>query len=91
MSLSLEEVKEIAKAAVKEVSLSKEDIELVVAVKETLVTLGVDASEPLKMQNRFQSLRTSGKSKGALGKKIIMFILGAILSGIAGYTGITPI
>jgi len=87
MSLSLEELKGIARAAAKEASLSKEDIGLivVVAVKETLVTLGVDASEPLEMQKDFQSLRTSRKSKEELGKKLRMFFLGAILSGIAGF------
>lgn len=71
--------------------LTKEDAEDLVkrTVKETLISMGVDTSDPLEMQRDFQTLRefrctlTAMRSKGLL-TFVAIFIAGLISLVILG-------
>ncbi|MFA7063736.1 MAG: hypothetical protein WC132_06330 [Methanomethylophilus sp.] len=53
------------------------------AVKQTLVQLGVDTSDPLAMQRDFQHLRQWRESGEDLKRKGTLALLGIFLSGLA--------
>ena len=53
------------------------------AVKQTLIQLGVDTSDPLAMQRDFQHLRQWRQSGDSLKDKGMLAILGIFLSGLA--------
>jgi uncharacterized protein involved in exopolysaccharide biosynthesis len=78
-------VEEAANLAAAKVSLHRAEVNQVVAeaVKQTLIQLGVDTSDPLAMQRDFQHLRQWRQSGDSLRDKGMLAILGIFLSGLA--------
>lgn len=78
-------VDDAAKRAAETVAMSHAELNSVVAeaVKQTLVQLGVDTSDPLAMQRDFQHLRQWRESGEDLKRKGTIALLGIFLSGLA--------
>jgi len=78
-------VDDAAKRAAEAVAMSHAELNSVVAeaVKQTLVQLGVDTSDPLAMQRDFQHLRQWRESGEDLKRKGTLALLGIFLSGLA--------
>jgi len=76
-------VEDAATAAAKKVAMSHSELNSVVAeaVKQTLMQLGVDTSDPLAMQRDFQHLRQWRESGEDLKRKGTVALLGIFLSG----------
>lgn len=93
MSLSQDDIHAIAQRAAKEAvaeaaaaSLSAADIKVLVAeaVKQTLIQIGIDHSNPIEMQKDFQHLRAWRKSGQELKTKGMLALLGIFLTGFGG-------
>ena len=67
-------------------SLSAADIKVLVAeaVKQTLIQIGIDHSNPIEMQKDFQHLRAWRKSGQELKTKGMLALLGIFLTGFGG-------
>ena len=78
-------VDDAAKRAAEAVAMSQAELNRVVAeaVKQTLIQLGVDTSDPLAMQRDFQHLRQWRESGEDLKRKGTIALLGIFLSGLA--------
>jgi hypothetical protein len=78
-------VDDAAKRAAEAVAMSRAELNSVVAeaVKQTLIQLGVDTSDPLAMQRDFQHLRQWRESGEDLKRKGTIALLGIFLSGLA--------
>jgi SpoVK/Ycf46/Vps4 family AAA+-type ATPase len=78
-------VEDAAKRAAEAVAMSRAELNSVVAeaVKQTLIQLGVDTSDPLAMQRDFQHLRQWRESGEDLKRKGTIALLGIFLSGLA--------
>jgi hypothetical protein len=78
-------VDDAANRAAAKVSLQRAEVNAVVAeaVKQTLIQLGVDTSDPIAMQRDFQHLRQWRESGDSLRDKGMLAILGIFLSGLA--------
>jgi hypothetical protein len=74
-----------AKRAAERVAMSSAEIHAIVseAVRETLMQLGVDTSDPLAMQRDFQHLRQWREAGEDLRRKGIVVVAGIFLSGLA--------
>lgn len=89
MPLTPAEVENIAVSAAKkaaaEVALSREEVQHLVseAVKQTLIQLGVDASNPIEMQRDFQHLREWRTAGEDLKRKGMLTLLGIFVTGLA--------
>ncbi len=77
-------VENAADRAAEKVAMSRAELNSVVAeaVKQTLIQLGVDASDPLAMQRDFQHLRQWRESGEDLKRKGTLALLGIFLSGL---------
>jgi len=77
-------VENAATRAAEKVAMSRAELNSVVAeaVKQTLIQLGVDTSDPLAMQRDFQHLRQWRESGEELKRKGIIVLLGVFLSGM---------
>lgn len=77
-------VDDAAKRAAEAVAMSQVELNGVVAeaVKQTLIQLGVDTSDPLAMQRDFQHLRQWRESGEDLKRKGTLALLGIFLSGL---------
>lgn len=77
-------VEDAAKRAAETVAMSHAELNSVVAeaVKQTLIQLGVDTSDPLSMQRDFQHLRQWRESGEDLKRKGTLALLGIFLSGL---------
>jgi hypothetical protein len=78
-------VDDAANRAAAKVSLQRAEVNAVVAeaVKQTLIQIGVDTSDPSAMQRDFQHLRQWRESGDSLRDKGMLAILGIFLSGLA--------
>lgn len=78
------EVEEAAERAAQKVALSHEDMSSMVAeaVRQTLLQMGIDTSDPIAMQRDFQHLRQWRESGEDLKRKGTMALLGIFLSGL---------
>lgn len=67
-------------------SLTEKDIENIVSrtVQQTLISLGVDASNPIEVQRDFQTLRDWRKSSEAIRSRGMMTIIGIVVAGALG-------
>lgn len=52
------------------------------AVRDTLITLGIDAGNPLEMQRDFQTLRDLRMTKEAVTSRAGKAVVGAALTGV---------
>lgn len=93
MSLQQDEIQAIAQRAAREAvaeaaaaSLTAADIKVLVAeaVKQTLIQIGIDHSNPIEMQQDFQHLRAWRKSGQELKTKGMLALLGIFLTGFGG-------
>ena len=75
-------VDDAANRAAAKVSLQRAEF-IAEAVKQTLIQLGVDTSDPIAMQRDFQHLRQWRESGDSLRDKGMLAILGIFLSGLA--------
>lgn len=77
-------VEDAAKRAAETVAVSHSELNDVVAeaVKQTLIQLGVDTSDPLAMQRDFQHLRQWRESGEDLKRKGTVALLGIFFSGL---------
>ena len=77
-------VEDAAKRAAETVAMSHSELNDVVAeaVKQTLMQLGVDTSDPFAMQRDFQHLRQWRESGEDLKRKGTVALLGIFLSGL---------
>ena len=77
-------VEDAARRAAETVALSHSELNEVVAeaVKQTLMQLGVDTSDPFAMQRDFQHLRQWRESGEDLKRKGTVALLGIFLSGL---------
>lgn len=77
-------VEDAAKRAAEIVALSRSELNDVVAeaVKQTLIQLGVDTSDPFAMQRDFQHLRKWRESGEDLKRKGTVALLGIFFSGL---------
>ncbi len=77
-------VENAADRAAEKVAMSRVELNSVVAeaVKQTLIQLGVDTSDPLAMQRDFQHLRQWRESGEDLKRKGTLALLGIFLSGL---------
>lgn len=77
-------VEDAAKRAAEAVAMSRAELNSVVAeaVKQTLLQLGVDTSDPLAMQRDFQHLRQWRESGEDLKRKGTVALLVIFLSGL---------
>lgn len=75
---------EAARVAAEQASLSREDLTKLVSetVRQTLLQLGVDASNPLDMQRDFQHLRQWRRAGEDLRSKTNLTLLGFFLAGV---------
>lgn len=78
-----EAVRSAALEAARAVSMSSEDFQHLVAetVKQTLIQLGIDHSNPIEMQQDFQHLRSWRKAGQELRSKGLVAALGIFLTG----------
>lgn len=83
--VAVEATQEAVKAAAA-ASLSAADIKTLVAeaVKQTLIQIGIDHSNPIEMQQDFQHLRAWRKSGQELKTKGMLALLGIFLTGFGG-------
>lgn len=67
-------------------SISEGEIKHIVAeaVKQTLIQIGIDAQNPLEMQQDFQHLRSWRESTESLKQKGLLTILGIFIAGGIG-------
>ncbi|WP_174834364.1 hypothetical protein, partial [Staphylococcus aureus] len=77
-------VENAATRAAEKVAMSHAELNSVVAeaVKQTLIQLGVDTSDPLAMQRDFQHLRQWRESGEDLKRKGTLALLGIFFSGL---------
>ena len=77
-------VEDAARRAAETVAMSHSELNEVVAeaVKQTLMQLGVDTSDPFAMQRDFQHLRQWRESGEDLKRKGTVALLGIFLSGL---------
>ncbi len=77
-------VESAAERAAEKVAMSRAELNSVVeeAVKQTLIQLGVDTSDPLAMQSDFQHLRQWRESREDLKRKGTFALLGIFFSGL---------
>ena len=77
-------VENAADRAAKKVAMSHAELNSVVAeaVKQTLIQLGVDTSDPLAMQRDFQHIRQWRESGEDLKRKGTLALLGIFFSGL---------
>ena len=77
-------VEDAAKRAAETVAMSHSELNDVVAeaVKQTLMQLGVDTSDPIAMQRDFQHLRQWRESGEDLKRKGTLAVMGIFLSGL---------
>lgn len=70
----------------KDQPLTHGEIDTVVekTVRETLLTMGIDTSDPIEMQRDFQALRDWRNSLNAIRSKGLMTLVGAVVLGAAG-------
>lgn len=59
------------------------------AIEEFLLTLGVDVSDPLKMQKDFEFLRSVREMGEAARRKTVTTAVGVIVTAILGIVGYT--
>lgn len=92
MTVTKEELEEIVKELVQferrsNPPLSKNDVHLIVTetVRQTLIQLGVDASNPMEMQKDFQHLRNWRQAGQSIQSKGILAIVAVLASGIVGF------
>lgn len=73
-----------AEAAARKVTLTPEEVSHMVAeaVRQTLLQMGIDTSDPIAMQRDFQHLRQWRESGEDLKRKGTMAVLGIFLSGL---------
>jgi len=73
-----------AEAAARKVTLTPDEVSHMVAeaVRQTLIQMGIDMSDPLAMQRDFQHLRQWRESGEDLKKKGTVALLGIFLSGL---------
>lgn len=87
MPLSAEQMHSVEEAAARAAAkalASPEVAELVATtVRQTLIQLGIDATNPLEMQRDFQHLREWREAGRELKHKGMMALLGIVLSGAA--------
>ena len=53
-------------------------------VQETLISMGVDTSDPIEMQRDFQSLRDWRRTSEALRSKGLLTLVGILVAGVLG-------
>lgn len=72
--------------------MTREEVREIIkdTVTETLISLGIDAANPTEMQRDFQFVRSTRKSSESMKTKILMVILGAVMTGLvaAAWNGI---
>lgn len=75
---------EAANQAAEKIAMTRSELNDVVAsaVKQTLLQLGVDTSDPIAMQRDFQHLRQWRESGEDLKRKGMLVVLGIFLSGL---------
>jgi len=73
-----------AEAAARRVTMTPEEISHMVAeaVRQTLLQMGIDTSDPLTMQRDFQHLRAWRESEEEIKKKGTLAMVGIFLSGL---------
>lgn len=75
--------------------LTEQEIERIVekSVRKTLVTMGVDCTDPLEMQRDFQALRDWRRASESIRSKGVMTVIGILVAGTLGalWVGITHI
>lgn len=73
-----------AEAAARKVTLTPDEVSHMVAeaVRQTLLQMGIDTSDPIAMQRDFQHLRQWRESGEDLKRKGTMALLGIFLSGL---------
>lgn len=66
--------------------LTRQDAEGLVrrTVKETLLIMGIDASDPIEMQRDFQALRDWRCAMAAVRSKGLLTIISILIAGIIG-------
>jgi len=66
--------------------LTRDEVDIVVTktVRETLLTMGIDTSNPIEMQRDFQAIREWRNSMSAIRSKGLLTLVGAATLGIAG-------
>lgn len=79
-----EAAEKAADAAARKVTLTPEEVSHMVAeaVRQTLLQMGIDTSDPLAMQRDFQHLRQWRESGEDLKRKGTVALLGIFLSGL---------
>lgn len=79
-----EAAEKAATAAAEKVSLNHEEITKLVAeaVRQTLLQMGVDSSDPIAMQRDFQHLRAWRESGEEIKKKGLMVLTGIFVTGL---------
>lgn len=75
---------EVEEAAARKVTLTPEEVSHMVAeaVRQTLLQMGIDTSNPLAMQRDFQHLRQWRESGEDLKRKGTVVLLGIFFSGL---------
>lgn len=63
--------------------LDKDEVDNIVrmSVRETLISLGIDATDPMETQRDFQTLRDWRKSAASIRSKSIMVLVGIVVTG----------
>jgi hypothetical protein len=66
--------------------LTRDEISLVVqeTVKTTLLSMGIDAADPIEMQRDFQTLRDWRRASTAIRSKGLMTLVGILAAGLLG-------
>lgn len=66
--------------------LTRGEIDQVVrkTVKETLLSLGIDAADPIEMQRDFQMLRDWRRASNSVRSKGLLTLIGIITAGVLG-------
>jgi hypothetical protein len=66
--------------------LTRTEVDEVVrkTVKETLLSLGIDAADPIEMQRDFQTLRDWRRASGSIRAKGTMTLIGILTAGLLG-------
>ncbi len=79
-----EAAEKAAEAAARKVTMTPEEISHMVAeaVRQTLLQMGIDTSDPLTMQRDFQHLRAWREAGEEIEKKGTLAMVGIFLSGL---------
>jgi hypothetical protein len=66
--------------------LTRDEMDVVVrrTVKETLLSMGIDAADPIEMQRDFQTLRDWRRASTSIRTKALLTAVGLLAAGILG-------